>query len=114
MIMITSGCFVPAVIALGVPRFIPPSGDKSTCLFNDPLVCSPTQGGNEGFVTLNFWRMFFVLPIAVAIIQSILLLSVFAYDTPKFYKQRGDWGKLQELMERIYRSDKIKERIDAI
>lgn len=56
----------------------------------------------------------FALPIAFSLFQSIMLLTVFNYDTPKFLKQNGNNAALNELMGRIYEADRIRDRIDAI
>ena len=63
---------------------------------------------------MNLWRVFFSLPIAFAVIQAFCFLTIFSYDTPKYLKQTGQVAKLNELMGRIYESDRVKERIDSI
>ena len=56
----------------------------------------------------------FGLPIAFSLIQSILLLTVFNYETPKFLKQNGRNAELNEIMGRIYSHDQVQSRIDEI
>ena len=41
---------------------------------------------NRSFESDNYWRIMFSLPIAFSLIQILLLLTVFNYDTPKFLK----------------------------
>lgn len=66
------------------------------------------------FASDNYWRVMFALPIAFSILQGILLLTVFNYETPKFLKQNSQHAQLNELMGKIYESDKVVDRIDAI
>jgi hypothetical protein len=54
------------------------------------------------------------LPIAFSLLQCVLLLTVFNYETPKYLKQNNRIAKLNELMGKIYEPDKVGERIDAI
>ena len=56
----------------------------------------------------------FGLPIAFAIIQIFLFLTVFNYETPKFLKQHGKEAELNKLMGRIYEAERVRERIDSI
>lgn len=69
---------------------------------------------NHSFESDNYWRVMFAIPIGISILQVILLLTSFNYETPKFMKQNGENGKLNELMGKIYDSERIEERIRAI
>jgi hypothetical protein len=40
----------------------------------------------EGFIGDDYWRVLFAFPILTAIIQTILMLTVYKYDTPKYLK----------------------------
>lgn len=40
----------------------------------------------DTFIFSGYWRIMFALPIAFSIVQNLLLLTVFNYDTPKFLK----------------------------
>jgi hypothetical protein len=66
------------------------------------------------FASDNYWRVMFALPIAFSILQCILLLTAFNYETPKFLKQNKQNAQLNELMGKIYESNRVLERIDAI
>jgi hypothetical protein len=48
---------------------------------------NPYKSGT--FIMDDYWRVLFALPMAFAVFQSILLLTVFNYDTPKYLKQTG-------------------------
>ena len=56
----------------------------------------------------------FGLPIFISVIQVILLLTVFRYDTPKALKQKKEMARLNELMGKIYDVAKVRERVEAI
>ena len=53
-------------------------------------------------------------PIVISVIQTLLMLFVFNYDTPKMLKQKKQNAKLNELMGKIYEADRVQERINAI
>lgn len=44
----------------------------------------------------------FGFPIVISIIQMILMVTFFRYDTPKVLKQRGLDHKLEEMMKKMY------------
>jgi hypothetical protein len=58
-----------------------------------------------GFIGDDYWRVLFAFPIGTALLQTILMLTVFNYDTPKYLKQNNQKAKLTELMGKIYSSD---------
>jgi MFS family permease len=59
---------------------------------------------NEDVFTTNAWRIVFIFPAGVAIIQSLLVLLVFRYDTPKYYRQKGQDELEQKVYQAIYKS----------
>lgn len=44
----------------------------------------------------------FAIPVALAILQVILMVLIFRYDTPNMLKQKGETVKLQQLMTNLY------------
>lgn len=54
------------------------------------------------------------MPIFLSFIQLLLLLTVFRFETPKFYKDRSMWKELNTLMCKLYDADRVQERINAI
>ena len=67
-ILITLGIMISNL--LGIPL---PSG-------------STIDPSDTSFIQTGYWRVFFALPIAFSIVQSVLLFTVFNYETPKFLK----------------------------
>lgn len=104
-ILITVGIMISFFLGIPVPDFV-----WVPTLDGDRLL--PKDGGS--FESDNYWRLLFSLPIAFSLFQSIMLMTVFNYETPKFLKQTNQHAQLNKLMGNIYESDRIKERIDAI
>jgi len=70
-------------------------GSATQILMNSGILLSnlvglPFPDNNENpykpgtFVNDNYWRVVIALPIPLALIQSILLMTVFNYETPRF------------------------------
>lgn len=53
-------------------------------------------------------------PALMALIQTLLMIFVFPYDTPKMHKQRNEQIVLQKLMNKLYEAGEVQRRIDAI
>lgn len=75
-ILITVGIMVSFFLGLPIPDF----------------TNHPEERLSDDFMVLGYWRVMFALPIVFAIIQSLLLLTVFNYDTPKFMKQNNQFA----------------------
>lgn len=56
----------------------------------------------------------FIIPIILAALQVILLVTVFNFDTPIMIKQSGEYEKLKKLMSNIYHPYVVQEKIDEI
>jgi len=54
------------------------------------------------------------LPALISVVQVLLMVFVFKYDTPTEYKQRADYDHLRELFSKMYIEDHIQMRIDEI
>ena len=48
------------------------------------------------------WRLIYALPALFSLTQFVLFVAVFRYDTPKFYKDRGDKRNYDRAMAQIY------------
>lgn len=53
-------------------------------------------------------------PIAFAVIQILLMLTCFRFDTPVALKQKGETVALSKLMRNIYKAGVVQERIDEL
>lgn len=96
-ILITVGIMISFFLGIFIPEFPLQNPDDKT-----------------SFYVLHYWKVMFSIPIAISLIQSSLIFSVFNYDTPKYLKQHNKVSQLNELMGRIYDHSFIQERIDAI
>jgi hypothetical protein len=57
----------------------------------------------------------FAIPLAISIVQVLLMMTVFTYDTPVVLKQRGRLADLKTVMNKIYSDpDLAQERSDEI
>jgi len=61
-LMCTIGIFLPALLGLPIP--------------NDP------ENYADDFIVKEYWRVVWGMPIIFVILQVILLLTIFRYDTP--------------------------------
>ena len=77
-----------------------------------PMSLNPmfVPGGNNTF----FLQTVFSAPIIIAIIQLLLMIFIFDFDTPPVMKQRGQLNDLRRVMTNIYHPSIVQERIDAI
>jgi MFS family permease len=85
--------------------------------FPDCLDVDCTADSNPykpGFIDDQFWRVLFAIPVGIAVIQSVLLFTVFSYETPKFLKMNGRKAELNAIMGRIYQPDQVSKRIEGI
>jgi Sugar (and other) transporter len=65
-LMVTTGIMVPGFMGFGIPLFLGAEDDRPACISNGNGGCSIE--GSDSFFVQNFWRVFFALPIAFAII----------------------------------------------
>ena len=92
--------------------------NESTCLLI-PLQFEGVEWAQppfaiNAFMRFDYWRVVFGLPILFAIIQIILMATVYNYESPKYLKQQGKDAELNDVMGKIYSGDLVKSRIDEI
>lgn len=58
--------------------------------------------------------MLILTPAVVAVLQLLLLLTVFRIDTPIFYHQKGDAQKMREALKYVYKPYAIENKADEI
>ena len=56
----------------------------------------------DSFEIQYYWYIIFTIPIGFSLLQVLLLLCVFKYDTPIFLKQKGRTEDLNIFMNKIY------------
>ena len=74
-------------------------------LLGIPLPDAAENPYKPGFIGDEYWRVLFALPIAFAVIQSVLLMTFYNFETPKFLKLSHRDADLQTLMGKIYSHD---------
>ena len=60
------------------------------------------------------WRLVWGIPSVLAIVQSLLVVFVFNFETPYHLKKTEQWEKLEQLMALIYHKSHVQARIDVI
>lgn len=58
--------------------------------------------------------MMFSFPIVISIIQVLLMIFVFRYDSPPFLKKRGENKNLNEFMSKLYKPEYVQAVIDEL
>ena len=56
----------------------------------------------------------FIIPIVVSVVNIMLLVCVYPYDTPPILKMRGDYQRLNEFMGKLYQPYIVQSKIDEI
>jgi len=120
--------FVPKFISeLAPPEYSGPLGiiNQIMCtvgLFTVPIISLPSPSSTykwtpemaDDFNIAGWWRIVFAWPILIAIIQVSLLMTCFKYDSPSYLKQTGQLDALSALMNKIYDSRQVADRIASI
>lgn len=98
-LILTFGIFLGPLIALPIPN-------KPACAKPITAACQKEldDWGKDWYVNY-YWHVMFALPIITSVIQLVLLTVVYPWETPNFYKERGQTDKLHQLMNRIYSAD---------
>ena len=66
---------------------------------------------NDWYVT-SYWHYIWLFPAIISLIQVILLLTYFNFDTPVDLKVKGEHTKLHVLMCRSYQRNEVAARIE--
>lgn len=94
-LMLTFGVMLPSSMALAIPS--PPSPeDRNT------------------FVVAQYWRLIWLTPVFVAIVQVCLMKLVFNHETPVFLHQKGRDRELEQVLGKFYEASAIRERLERI
>jgi len=59
---------------------------------------------NPSIYTSQSWKIVFAFPAILAIFQSLLLIFIFKYDSPKYYKQIKNSVLLEKANAQIYKN----------
>ena len=83
------GMCIPTTMALAIPN---PPKDK------------------EDWYVNFYWRLIWLAPLVIAVIQTILLLTCYNHETPVHLLERGETKKLGKVMRKIYQTKEIDSR----
>lgn len=73
-----------------------------------------TPENRNSFIIAQYFRVLFGIPIVVALIQVVLLLTCFRWESPVTLKSNADWDNLCILMNKLYTRNAVNYRIDEI
>jgi uncharacterized protein involved in response to NO len=59
------------------------------------------------FIRSQYFRLFFAAPAIFALLQIILMLTAFNFESPKYLKLKGRVAELNEVMGKIYYADQV-------
>lgn len=71
----------------------------------------PDPNDTHAVESSQYWRFMLGAPILVAVLQSVLLIFVFKYETPKFLYLRKKRRTCTKALSRIYASDADIDRV---
>jgi len=54
------------------------------------------------------------IPIGFSILQIVLMLTIFRYDTPVFLNQKGETDTLRIFLGKIYKAGEVQKRYDEL
>lgn len=100
-VMVTAGILFITLIPISIINPTP-----------DPKKPDVFPNSDDYYKTI--WYIVFSCPILFAVLQLVLILIFFNYDSPNILKQNNDDIKLRELFAKIYTSSVIEDRIDEI
>lgn len=63
------------------------------------------------YVPTNYWRLMLAFPIITAGFQTLMLLFVYRQDTPKFLYLNGHKKECEELLDKIYTEETVKNEV---
>ena len=56
----------------------------------------------------------YLLPVALSVVQILMMLTVFKHDTPVMLKKSGDYQQLRVFMNKIYPNELVDAMIREI
>jgi len=62
----------------------------------------------------NYWRVCWGIPIFISVIQIILMLTVYKYDTPQMLKSKADYDSLGSLYSKIFVKEQVQMRMNEV
>jgi MFS family permease len=105
--MVCLGILIPAIYGLAIP-------DGIGGLEYENLIDEERNEIANSFYVQDYWRIIWATPLVFALIQIVMLLTVFRFDTPVELKISGDIDTLKKVLLKFYSADQIESRIDAI
>ena len=122
----TNDIFVPVFITEVAPIEVKgPSGALTEIFYTFGLMTAFTIGLGFGDISNNndvesfeiqhYWQVVLAFPLLLSLVQILLFVFVFPYESPTVLKRRGENDDLKKIMNEIYTTEDVaNERIDQI
>ena len=68
----------------------------------------------DDFYVEQYFRIIWSAPLVVALIQVLLCMFVFNFETPVFLKEKGREEELLTVMKKYYKGMEVRKRLDAL
>ena len=68
----------------------------------------------DDFYVTQYFRIIWSVPLVIALIQVILLSTVFSNETPVYLREQGREEELLVVMKKFYRGMEVRRRLDAL
>ena len=94
---LTFGAALPGTFALAYPTNIKTTTDRA-----------------DDFYVNSYFRIIWSVPLLIALIQVVLLLTVFSNESPVYLKEHGQEQELLRVMKKFYTSDEAIRRYDDL
>ena len=92
---LTFGAAIPGTFALAYPKDV-----KTT--------------NEEDFYVNQYFRIIWAMPLFIALIQMLLISTVFKNETPVYLKEKGMEEELLTVMKKFYEPTEVRKRLDAL
>lgn len=79
-----------------------------------PIKDDVTEYSKDSFMVSNYWRVCWGIPIFISVIQIILMLTVYKYDTPQMLKSKADYDSLGSLYSKIFVKEQVQMRMNEV
>ena len=69
---------------------------------------------DSNFLTSNWWRVMFAIPIIPAIIRIVSFLKFYKSDTPNYLVQNGREDEAQNRLAEMYQPQYVEEELNLL
>lgn len=111
-LLVTFGIFLTALVCIKLPYFT--FSQQDSCQIIQVQVDRQVFTSEADIASIvgawsvqSQWRLVWGIPSVLAIVQSLLVVFVFNFETPYHLKKTEQWEKLEQLMALIYHKSHV-------